>query len=415
MLNMLPKLELVPIMMYLRMLANVRRPSSTPSCSTLQVVLEQDHVRRLLGHVHGCIDRQADIRRVQRRRIVDAVAEVADHVAARLQREDDPVLLRRVDAAEQIHRIDAGLQRMVANCAISAPLRTPVTATPSVHPGLGPWTGLVPLVRGAAGVLECLSAPSRERERWLATRSSSGQLRLMPRRAGCRGRRARRRIRPLHRPPSAVPGDRRCRGRRHHRPVNTIGHLHRGCTRSRLARALRGLQARGAALCGRCETRSMPALELPAGDPDRLPGGHPGTASSDRVVRAFAGSCPCAPSTREIGVSDGSLHPSARHRPSVGPQSGWVDVLLPVPVTPSAPRKRGYDQAALIAAVAAVERLGLPHLRRSSSATRDVAQFGLDRHHRATNVRGAFRLTGPGSTGPLRASQAAGCSSSTTS
>ena len=34
MLSMLPKFELVPIMMYFMMLPKVRRPSSTPSCST---------------------------------------------------------------------------------------------------------------------------------------------------------------------------------------------------------------------------------------------------------------------------------------------------------------------------------------------------------------------------------------------
>ncbi len=81
MLNMLPKLELVPIMMYLRMLAKVRRPSSTPSCSTVQVVPQQDQVGRLLGHVDGGVDREADVGRVQRRRVVDAVAEVADDLA----------------------------------------------------------------------------------------------------------------------------------------------------------------------------------------------------------------------------------------------------------------------------------------------------------------------------------------------
>ena len=34
MLNMLPKLELVPIMMYFKILPKVRRPSITPACTT---------------------------------------------------------------------------------------------------------------------------------------------------------------------------------------------------------------------------------------------------------------------------------------------------------------------------------------------------------------------------------------------
>ncbi len=36
MLNMLPKFELVPIMMYFMILTKVRRPSITPACSTFR-------------------------------------------------------------------------------------------------------------------------------------------------------------------------------------------------------------------------------------------------------------------------------------------------------------------------------------------------------------------------------------------
>ena len=47
-----------------------------------EIVLEQHEIGRLLGDVGGAIDRDADIGRMQRRRIVDAVAEKADDVAA---------------------------------------------------------------------------------------------------------------------------------------------------------------------------------------------------------------------------------------------------------------------------------------------------------------------------------------------
>ena len=57
MLNMLPKLELVPIMMYFMMLPKVRRPSSTPSCSDLQIVIQQDHVGRFLGDIDRRVNR----------------------------------------------------------------------------------------------------------------------------------------------------------------------------------------------------------------------------------------------------------------------------------------------------------------------------------------------------------------------
>src|SRR6266850_2222220 len=54
-------------------------------------------------------------------------------------------------------------------------------------------------------------------------------------------------------------------------------------------------------------------------------------------------------------------------------------------------RRRGYDQAELIAAAAASAlRLPMAPLLERSRAT--TAQFDLDRRSRATNVLGAFRL-----------------------
>lgn len=70
------------------------------------------------------------------------------------------------------------------------------------------------------------------------------------------------------------------------------------------------------------------------------------------------------------------------------------DAIVPVPVHADRIRARGYDQAGLIAAVAARE-LGLscaPLLERARST---IAQFDLDRGSRAANVEGAFRLRPP--------------------
>jgi ComF family protein len=66
-------------------------------------------------------------------------------------------------------------------------------------------------------------------------------------------------------------------------------------------------------------------------------------------------------------------------------------LLVPVPASPDRVRRRGYDQAALLARVAGA-RLGLPvveMLRRSRATT---AQFDLDRTTRGSNVAGAFTL-----------------------
>jgi predicted amidophosphoribosyltransferase len=67
------------------------------------------------------------------------------------------------------------------------------------------------------------------------------------------------------------------------------------------------------------------------------------------------------------------------------------DVLVPVPVHADRARRRGYDQAELIARAAAAA-LSLPCSPILERARATIAQFDLDRSERATNVAGAFRL-----------------------
>ena len=67
------------------------------------------------------------------------------------------------------------------------------------------------------------------------------------------------------------------------------------------------------------------------------------------------------------------------------------DVLVPVPVHSERARRRGYDQAELIARAAAAA-LGLPCAPILERTRATIAQFDLDRTTRASNVRGAFQL-----------------------
>ena len=67
------------------------------------------------------------------------------------------------------------------------------------------------------------------------------------------------------------------------------------------------------------------------------------------------------------------------------------DVLVPVPVHEERRRRRGYDQAELIARAAAAT-LGLPCAPILGRVRATTAQFDLDRATRAHNVRGAFAL-----------------------
>jgi len=67
------------------------------------------------------------------------------------------------------------------------------------------------------------------------------------------------------------------------------------------------------------------------------------------------------------------------------------DVLVPVPVHAERARRRGYDQAELIARAAA-SALALPCAPILERTRATIAQFDLDRTTRASNVRGAFQL-----------------------
>ena len=99
---MLPKFALVVVKTYFIVLANVRRPWRTPSSEHAQVLVEQHDRGRLLGHVDGAVDRDADVRGVQRGRVVDAVAHVADDAAGWRERADDALLLDRLDLGEDV-------------------------------------------------------------------------------------------------------------------------------------------------------------------------------------------------------------------------------------------------------------------------------------------------------------------------
>ena len=100
MLNMFPKFELVPINRYFIMLPDARRPSRIPRCSTLSPGLTRMMSAASPRDVGRAHDRNPHVGGVQRRGVVDAVAQEAHDVPAALQREDDAILLRRGHARE---------------------------------------------------------------------------------------------------------------------------------------------------------------------------------------------------------------------------------------------------------------------------------------------------------------------------
>ena len=126
-LNMLPKLELAAILMYLMMLPKTLRPSMTPCSSTSRLFSSKMMSEDFLGDVHRRIDRDAHVGGAEGRGVVDAIAQEADHVPVALQGADDALLVRRrelgkdggaVDGLRQLgvgHLFDGGAEQDLVN------------------------------------------------------------------------------------------------------------------------------------------------------------------------------------------------------------------------------------------------------------------------------------------------------------
>ena len=153
-----------------------------------------------------------------------------------------------------------------------------------------------------------------------------------------------------------------------------------------------GCGAEGAPFCKSCTPALDDRLDLPPGVPLGIPSDIPIPILQLEWCAPFAGSVQRALHELKYGGERRLAEPLGRavarrwSRVSAG-----GDVLVPVPVHADRARVRGYDQAALIAGVAARElRLPMAPILERSRAT--IAQFDLDRDARATNVAGAFRL-----------------------
>jgi predicted amidophosphoribosyltransferase len=156
-----------------------------------------------------------------------------------------------------------------------------------------------------------------------------------------------------------------------------------------------GCGREGAPICDACLPALDARLDRPAGIPIGLPSDIPPPilqlewcAPFSGVVRRALHELKYAGETRLARPLGAAV---ARRWARVG---AGGDVLVPVPVHAERRQRRGYDQAELIARVAAAD-LGLPCAPILERARATVAQFDLDRATRATNVRGAFALRPP--------------------
>jgi ComF family protein len=161
-----------------------------------------------------------------------------------------------------------------------------------------------------------------------------------------------------------------------------------------------GCGREGAALCDACRPALDARLGLPGGTPLGLPAELPSPLLQLEWCAPFSGPVRAAlhdlkyAGERRLAEPLGTA--MAQRWALVGT---GTELVVPVPVHAERERRRGYDQAALIAAVVA-RRLGLPLALALERGRATVAQFDLDRDERAANVAGAFR---PRSSDPLAA------------
>ena len=161
-----------------------------------------------------------------------------------------------------------------------------------------------------------------------------------------------------------------------------------------------GCGREGPPICADCLPLLDARLDLPAGIPIGLPSDVPPPLLQLEW---------CAPFSGLVRRSLHELKYAGEKRLAI-PLGGAIarrwrragaggDVIVPVPVHADRARRRGYDQAELIARAAAAE-LSLPCAPILQRVRATAAQFDLDRSERASNVDGAFRLQPrPGSRG----------------
>lgn len=161
-----------------------------------------------------------------------------------------------------------------------------------------------------------------------------------------------------------------------------------------------GCAREGPVLCTGCVPALDARLELPAGVPIGLPGDIPEPllqlewcAGFRGVVRDALHQLKYAGEQRLAGPLGAAI---ARRWARVGV---GCDLVVNVPVHADRARRRGYDQADLIARAAA-RHLGLPFAPCLVRGRATIAQFDLDRATRATNVAGAFAVRVPARVGP---------------
>jgi len=153
-----------------------------------------------------------------------------------------------------------------------------------------------------------------------------------------------------------------------------------------------GCAAEGTVLCPRCRRALDVRLALPPGLPLGLPAAMPMPLAQLEW---------CAPFSGVVRVTLHRLKYSGERRLAApladAMAARWKaagvggEMLVPVPVHAERARRRGYDQAFLLAS-AVSDRLNVPWQAPLERTRHTTPQFELGRRARKTNVTGAFAL-----------------------
>jgi ComF family protein len=162
-----------------------------------------------------------------------------------------------------------------------------------------------------------------------------------------------------------------------------------------LPAACAGCSAEGATLCPDCRRALDLRLVLPSGVPIGLPSALPAPLAQLEWCAPFSGTVRAALHQLKYSGERRLARPLGTSLAARWLAAGaGGDLLVPVPVHADRARRRGYDQAVLLATEASL-RLRIPCLAALERTRRTAPQFDLGRRARRTNVAGAFAMRGP--------------------
>lgn len=151
-----------------------------------------------------------------------------------------------------------------------------------------------------------------------------------------------------------------------------------------------GCRAEGPPICAHCEPALDARLASPAGVAIGLPGDVPAPLLQLEWCAPFHGIARDALHAIKYGGEQRLAEPLGRAIGRRWAAAGvGAELVTHVPVHEDRARRRGYDQAELIARHAAAD-LRLPFVPLLTRSRATIAQFDLDRRDRAHNVMGAF-------------------------